>query len=637
MSRPMLTLMDKVGLELAVLARFVVACQAPRLSDAAAQLGQTPAALSIALRKLEDRLGMKLFVREGGGLKLRPSAFWLFRKACHLLDLEQHIRKRRHHPDVPLVRLTVGLNLSFAMGGVTRALIGTCQQLAQSHPELLIDWHFTGLQGDDLADRAGDHRHDMSPEPSRRVHIMHAEPSDAAAGAIHLHDDPWVVIGGAGKRSAQTDPATALSLLQMRPELINAITAHAEAQGWAERLQFLEQEPAQLGEVLSKSPHLRLLLPSSLLPSRQGLTQHDKVSLLPPLHAAIYGVADGNPTDQTRAFFATLRANLARDESVSYSPQLTTRQIHYFNLAVRSGSISAASRVANAAQSSVSNHISQMEAMMGGPLLDRHGDGITTSALGSSIAPLTTDIEERQDWIIRRARDIAAHAEARVTIGTLPSSGHDSALTEKIAHVVTRIHGRHPDWQLEIVESSNTRLHERIRAGDMNLAIVGVVSSQVARIGLGASEPLSVIGHPSINFGGRKSLGLQDVCALPLVLGPRHLSIHQNFAEAARLRSLRLQPVIEVGSLPLVIAMVRQASLCTVLPASSVRQDIEAGNLVAVPINQDELSGALSIIFSAERALSEAERTIVHEFLRVFRPGRDSTEPFDTTAAHLPS
>ena len=42
-----------------------------------------------------------------------------------------------------------------------------------------------------------------------------------------------------------------------------------------------------------------------------------------------------------------------------------------------------------------------------------------------------------------------------------------------------------------------------------------------------------------------------------------------------------------------------------------------------VPIRQDELSGALSLIFSAERELSEAERTIVQEFTRVFRPGRE--------------
>src|SRR5690606_1805602 len=111
------------------------------------------------------------------------------------------------------------------------------------------------------------------------------------------------------------------------------------------------------------------------------------------------------------------------------------------------------------AQSAVSRHISLMEEAIGGALLQRTEEGATLSELGEKVRPFTAGIEERQDWIIRKARDIAAHSEARVTIGTLPSSGHDSALTEKIAQVVTRIHTRHPDWQLQVVESSNTMLH----------------------------------------------------------------------------------------------------------------------------------------------------------------------------------
>lgn len=617
--------MDKVGLELALLARFVVACQAPRLSDAAEHLGQTTSAISIAMRKLEERLGMKLFAREGSGLSLRPSAFWLFRTACQLLYLEQHVREAPVNKDRRLVKLTVDLDLSFAIGRVSKALIRTIQQLIPIYPDLLIEWRFAGLDDNDIGAPAGVSP-DLSPDRVGRVRIFYADSAAAPSGAMHLHDDPWIVVGAPGGRTPQIASGGPLTLLRMRGELLDAISAHAEDKGWAARLRSIEQEPAQIGETLLEAPHLRLLMPSSLLPTRLGLARHDSVPLDPPFVSSLYGMATSNLTEQAQTFLAALRENLMREEGATFTPQLHTRQIHYFNLAVRSGSISAAARVANAAQSSVSTHITQMEAVLGGALLDRHDDGATASALGARVLPFTTNIEERQDWIIRKARDIAAHTEARVTIGTLPSSGHDSALTEKIAHVVTRIHKRHPDWQLQVVESSNTALHERIRAGELNLAIVGVVSSQVARIGLGPSEPLSVIGHPSINFGGRKALGLEDVCDLPLVLGRRHLSIHQSFAEAAQQRSLRLRTVIEVGSLALAIAMVRQAPLCTILPASSVRQDIEAGNLVALPINQDELSGTLSIIFSSERALSEAERSIVQECLRVFRPGRDSTE-----------
>src|SRR5689334_6829148 len=99
--------MDKVGIEPALLARFVLACQSPTLQEAAAELGQTSSALGIALRGVEQRLGMQLFIRHGAGLALRPPAFWLFRSACRLLYLEQHIAEADRVPGRPVTVLTV--------------------------------------------------------------------------------------------------------------------------------------------------------------------------------------------------------------------------------------------------------------------------------------------------------------------------------------------------------------------------------------------------------------------------------------------------------------------------------------------------------------------------------------------------
>lgn len=622
MARPMLPLMDKVGLELSLLSKFVLACQSTRLADAAEDLGQTPSALSIALHGLEERLGLKLFERRGGGLDLLPSAFWLFRTGSNLLYLEQHTREARIKPGIRRVRLSVHLDLNFAIGRVSKALLRTAQQMISIYPDLLVDWHFAGLDDDDIGDPVGLAAPEPLPDKSGQLRIFYGEADAAPANAIHLYDDPWIVVGSKGSRVDTIRPEDQLTLLRMRREIVDAMTAFATARGFSDRLQYRDEEPAQLSAILREQPQIRLLMPANLLPKRLGLARHEETLLEPCFVSSLFGQASGAADSYGQAFLDTLRANLAEERGAVFAPRLTTRQIHFFNLAAQTGSISAAARVANTAQSSVSKHISQMEDAIGEPLLLRTEEGTTLSPFGEGVRTLTASIEERQDWIVRKAHDIAAHSEARVTIGTLPSSGHDSALTEKIAHVVTRIYSRHPDWQLQVVESSNTMLHERVRSGDLNLALVGMAHAQVARISLGPTEPLCVIGNPAINFGGRKELGLEDAVALPLVLGRQHLSIHQSFVDAARERALRVKSVVEVGSLALAIGMVRQAPLCTILPASSVRADIEAGNLVAVPIRHEEVSGSLSLIFSADRELSEAERIIVQEFVRVFRPGR---------------
>jgi DNA-binding transcriptional LysR family regulator len=87
---------------------------------------------------------------------------------------------------------------------------------------------------------------------------------------------------------------------------------------------------------------------------------------------------------------------------------------------------------------------------------------------------------------------------------------------------------------------------------------------------------------------------------------------------AASARHLRVEPIMDVGSLPLAIAMVRRLPVCTVLPVSSVQQDIGSGRLTAASITEDVIAGNLSVIFSGERTLSEAERTMIQSLVAVF-------------------
>ncbi|MGO7998315.1 hypothetical protein ACC734_39125, partial [Rhizobium ruizarguesonis] len=62
---------------------------------------------------------------------------------------------------------------------------------------------------------------------------------------------------------------------------------------------------------------------------------------------------------------------------------------------------------------------------------------------------------------------------------------------------------------------------------ELNLAIVGVVQTQMTRIHLGPSERISVVANPALNLAGRTEIPLAEVCGFPLVLGIKHLSIHQ--------------------------------------------------------------------------------------------------------------
>lgn len=102
-------------------------------------------------------------------------------------------------------------------------------------------------------------------------------------------------------------------------------------------------------------------------------------------------------------------------------------------------------------------------------------------------------------------------------------------MTDKVAQALTATRLGHPEYRLRIIEGSNAVLHDQVRAGELNLAIVGAVQTQMTRIHLGPSERLSVVANPALDLAGRTEIPLAEVCGFPLVLGIKHLSIHQAF------------------------------------------------------------------------------------------------------------
>jgi DNA-binding transcriptional LysR family regulator len=604
-------------IELRHLAHFVAACQNPTISDAARELDIAPSALSSGLRALEQELQLKLFLRRGGHISPLPAAFWLFERALETLHAEETLRQLFRRKAFAPARLTVRLDLSLTIGRVSKAINRAIADMAEWDPGAVVEPRFV-RRGEAPA----------PPEATKcaaeagetRIDIGYCPPSgEPGAGMEPFHDDAWFSVGLADRPSRDDGSSVPLMLPDMRPILLDDIRRHALVHGFAERLKPVDGEPADLARLLAAYPQARFLMPGSMIAERLGLVRLHAEPLDPPLVSRIGARVSGPDAARARRFVALLRARLEGEEANTvFAPRLTARQIHYFNLVQRCGGISAAARVANVTQPSISSQIHKMEEALVEPLFVRHRDGVAPTPDGHHLYRLTLTLEESLDRIGKASRDIAAHQQSIIAIGTLPSSGHDSAMTDKIAEALTLVRASHPASLLRVVEATNAVLHERVRAGDLNLAVVGAVLPPIARIPLGRAERLSVVAHPALGLGGRAEISLEEAVRLPLVLGARHLSIHQAFVAAAEARHLGVEPVMEASSLPLAIAMVRRARIATVLPLSSVRQDLRAGRLTATPLADDVAAGKIAVIFSPERELSEAERAVIQALTAAF-------------------
>jgi DNA-binding transcriptional LysR family regulator len=85
---------------------------------------------------------------------------------------------------------------------------------------------------------------------------------------------------------------------------------------------------------------------------------------------------------------------------------------------------------------------------------------------------------------------------------------------------------------------------------------------------------------------------------------------------AAEERDLKIQPDVEIDSLPMAVAILAHLSVCTVLPPSAVEREIASGDLVAHAIIDPVISRRLFVIYSGERALNEPERGLINSLRR---------------------
>ena len=83
-----------------------------------------------------------------------------------------------------------------------------------------------------------------------------------------------------------------------------------------------------------------------------------------------------------------------------------------------------------------------------------------------------------------------------------------------------------------------------------------------------------------------------------------------------KMRPIRVGAVLSM-LLAMLIAILRHEAICTILPPSAVRRELESGELCAHPIVSPSVTRRLFVIYSADRALTDRER----EFVSLLRSG----------------
>lgn len=620
--------------ELRTLVYFVTTCRAGSLALAAAELGIAASTLSTTMKTLEQDLGLELFRRVSNGLYPTEAARTLMRAADPLLMTEQFARRwTTAASKLPPKVLTVDITLSFTIGGMSKALSHASGAMGATRPDVFID----PVWSDEKDNQQNGLTDDWADSERSRLTVGLADDTHKESRrAVTLLNDPWVFAsrlpaGTQHPPSAAEFMSGRLIIPALSPPLIEQVDRFF-SQRKITGARFLNDHPGDLPRLMDEYPDAALFVPKSLISLRLGLFNVAVVAPSKPLVVKIVA-RTAHPNAITATFTRHLKAALADKAHFHIErPHISLRQIHYFNMVHRLRRVSAAARGAGISQPALSEQIHKLEGSLGGPLFERHDDGVIPTAKGARFAPLATLIEAGLRRLTTEGDNPAQPLSRRIAVGILPSVNQHGFLVNRITEAMLDTQTRYPTLKLVVQEAPNGVLQDWVMRGLVGVAIVETALPHMPRLPLGSSEELVAITHTRHKLPPGP-IKLADLVQFKLALPTNRFGLRQLLDAAAEQRGLKIRPFIEIDALSMAVAVLGRSPVYTVLPASAVEREIKTGDLVAHPIIDPVISRRLFVIYSGERTLSEPERYLVNSLRKKLLDSGDTEESTPPTKA----
>src|SRR5271170_2650728 len=131
------------------------------------------------------------------------------------------------------------------------------------------------------------------------------------------------------------------------------------------------------------------------------------------------------------------------------------------------GSLSAAADALSYSQSAVSQQIAALESEAGMALLERHPRGVSLTAAGQTLVGHAEGILARLDVAEASLSAIAGLRGGRLRVASFPTAG-----ATLIPLAIATFRASYPDVELTLAEGEPEALVARLRAGELDLALL---------------------------------------------------------------------------------------------------------------------------------------------------------------------
>nr|WP_300309147.1 LysR family transcriptional regulator [Halomonas sp.] len=246
-------------------------------------------------------------------------------------------------------------------------------------------------------------------------------------------------------------------------------------------------------------------------------------------------------------------------------------------------SLTAAANRENMALAAVSKRISDLESMVGTPLLYRRPRGVELTPAGHAMLHHARNVF---DQLQRLSADLSEYSEG--VRGHVRLHANTSAVIQFLPDDLAQFSAEYPGIKIDLEEKLST---EVISAVKDNLTDIGIFSRHIPSDGLQTfsyrTDQLVLVTPQDHPLAGNEAIFLAAATDYDFIGLEQGSSLHQLVSSQARQQQKSLHTRIQVRSFEGILHMIDRGMGIGVLPEKSVRSHLASLNICTVPLKDD--------------------------------------------------
>ncbi|MDL4776727.1 MULTISPECIES: LysR family transcriptional regulator [Thermomonosporaceae] len=292
------------------------------------------------------------------------------------------------------------------------------------------------------------------------------------------------------------------------------------------------------------------------------------------------------------------------------------RQLEYFVAVAEERNFTRAAERVHISQSGVSAQIRRLERELGAELFDRSARAATLTVAGKAALEHARDALAAAKAVGQAVGEVTGLIRGGLTVGMVMGC----TLTP-LFDALAAFHRAHPGVEISLLEDRSDRLVEEVRAGTVDLALIGTASATpegLEALTITSERLVAAVpaGHP---LAGRGHVALRDLAGHPIVCMPPGTGLRTVFDRACAAQDLH--PAIALqASAPDAIADLAARGLAVAVLSDSMAVHYR-DRLTAVTIDDVGTPALLALVWRSAHGPAVRE-LLVHGRRAFAGPGR---------------